>query len=70
MKIVVFISGNGSNLQALIDAQKEQIIPIEIVRVYCNQPSAFGIKRCEEAQIPCTIFPRIISGGTKITRKV
>jgi phosphoribosylaminoimidazole-succinocarboxamide synthase len=69
MKIVVFISGNGTNLQALIDAQKERIIPIEIVHVISNQPQAFGLKRCEEAGIPYTVFPRIISGNSKITRK-
>ena len=68
MNIVVFVSGNGSNLQALIDAQKSEILPINIVHVMCNQPNAFAIKRCETENIPYTIFPRIISGA-KITRK-
>jgi len=68
MKIVVFVSGNGSNLQALINAQKSKILPIEIVHVMCNKPNAFSIKRCETENIPYTVFPRIISGA-KITRK-
>ena len=68
MKIVVFVSGNGSNLQAIIDAQKNGILPIKIVHVMCNQLNAYSIKRCEIENIPFTIFPRIISGA-KITRK-
>ena len=68
-KIVVFVSGNGSNLQALIDAQRNKILPFEVVHVICNQPSAPAIKRCMEANIPCTIFPRVLSGNNKVSRK-
>ncbi|MGQ9660389.1 MAG: phosphoribosylglycinamide formyltransferase [Thermochromatium sp.] len=44
LAIVVLISGNGSNLQALIDAQ-EQGAPFHIRAVISNEPDAFGLER-------------------------
>jgi phosphoribosylaminoimidazole-succinocarboxamide synthase len=55
MNIIVFVSGNGSNLQAMIDAQYS-ILPIKIVRVICNKKDAYAIERCKNAQIPCSVL--------------
>lgn len=42
-KIAVFVSGGGTNLQALIDAQKSGIIKSgEIVAVISNNSSAYA----------------------------
>lgn len=49
MSIVVLISGNGSNLQALIDAKKP------ITHVISSSPTAYGIQRAEKAGIPVTV---------------
>ena len=47
-RIVVLISGSGSNLQALI----EQLdAPAEIVRVIANRPQAYGLQRAAAAGI-------------------
>ena len=46
MSIVVLISGNGSNLQALIDAK------LPIAAVISNTPDAFGLQRATQAAIP------------------
>lgn len=55
-KLTVLISGNGSNLQALIDACASGFIPnTKIVRVISNKKDAFGLKRAEGAGIPTTI---------------
>ena len=52
-KIVVLISGGGTNLQALIDACKsERLLGAQIVKVVSNRKSAFGLKRAEQANIP------------------
>jgi phosphoribosylglycinamide formyltransferase-1 len=51
-KIVVLISGNGSNLQALIDAIDEQKIPARIVAVFSNKKDAYGLQRAQDAGIP------------------
>lgn len=50
--IVVLISGNGSNLQAIIDSVKSGAIKGQISAVISNRPSAFGLERAEKAGIP------------------
>ena len=58
MKLVVLISGNGSNLQALIDAQQAGRLPGEIAAVISNRDDAYGLQRASEAGIAT----RVISG--------
>ncbi len=51
-KIAVLVSGGGTNLQALIDAQKSGILQNgEIVLVISNNPNAYALKRAEAAEI-------------------
>ncbi len=50
-KVAVLISGNGSNLQALIDASKAEDYPAEIVAVISNNKDAFGLNRASNAGI-------------------
>lgn len=51
-KIAVLVSGGGTNLQALIDAQKAQkIVSGEIALVISNNPDAYALKRAEMAGI-------------------
>ena len=52
-KIAVFVSGGGTNLQALIDAQKAGIIESgEISLVVSSNENAYALKRAETAGIP------------------
>jgi phosphoribosylglycinamide formyltransferase-1 len=50
--IVVLVSGNGSNLQAIIDAIAQQKINAKITAVIANQENAYGLTRAEDAAIP------------------
>lgn len=51
-RIAVFVSGGGTNLQALIDAQKSGIITSgEIVLVVASNPGAYALTRAEKAGI-------------------
>ncbi|WP_336981982.1 MULTISPECIES: phosphoribosylglycinamide formyltransferase [unclassified Cedecea] len=50
--IVVLISGNGSNLQAIIDACQQKKINGTISAVFSNKADAFGLERAREAGIP------------------
>ena len=55
-KIGVLISGNGSNLQALIDACARPDFPAEISVVISNRSDAYGINRAREHGIPAHII--------------
>ena len=51
-KIAVFVSGNGSNLQALIDVSKNLNCPYKIELVFSNKPNVYALKRASQNNIP------------------
>lgn len=57
MKTAVLVSGGGTNLQALIDYQKEQgsKCPYEIVVVISDHKDAYALERAAKAGIPTAI---------------
>jgi phosphoribosylglycinamide formyltransferase-1 len=55
-RAAVLISGNGSNLQALIDARLSGRLDLEIVKVISDSCSARGLQRAENAGIPSAII--------------
>lgn len=62
-RIVVMCSGNGSNLQAILDACASGTIPnASVVKVFINRKKAFAATRAAQAGIPCEYF-NLISHG-------
>ena len=58
-RIAVLVSGGGTNLQALIDAQKSGIIKSgEITLVISNKKDAFALKRAENADIKTAVIEK------------
>lgn len=57
-KIVVLISGNGSNLQAILDATLSGKINGHICGVISNKADAYGLERAKQAEIPTFVFSR------------
>jgi phosphoribosylglycinamide formyltransferase 1 len=55
-RLTVLISGNGSNLQALIDACHSGRLPVEIVHVISNWADAAGLARAARAGIPTSVL--------------
>lgn len=53
--IVVLISGNGSNLQALIDSVAAGDLDVKIAAVVSSRADAFGLTRAQRAGIPTEI---------------
>ncbi|WP_286267117.1 phosphoribosylglycinamide formyltransferase [Thalassotalea atypica] len=51
-RIVVLISGSGTNLQAIIDACKSADFPGEVVGVISNKVDAYGLTRAQNDNIP------------------
>ncbi len=62
--IAVLISGGGTNLQALIDAQKEGIIRSGRIKLVISSNSiAYGLKRAEKAGIDAVVITKKMCGG-------
>ena len=58
-RIAVLVSGGGTNLQALIDAQgRGELGGGEIVAVISSKPGAFALERAAKAGIPGYVLPR------------
>ncbi len=59
MNIVVLVSGGGTNLQALIDAQKRgEIKNGRITCVISSKPGAYALERAEKNGIATRVIPR------------
>ncbi len=58
-KIAVLVSGGGTNLQALIDAQNSGIIKNgKITCVISSNPDAYALERAKQKNIPTMVIPR------------
>lgn len=57
-RVGVLISGNGSNLQALIDATRNSVhgLGADIVCVLSNRPDAYGLQRAADVGIPTHVL--------------
>lgn len=55
LRIVVLISGNGSNLQAIIDDIHDDEIDANVVAVISNKPEAYGLQRATQAGIDTVV---------------
>lgn len=59
IKLAVFVSGGGTNLQALINAQKNGIISNgEIKLVVSSNPDAYALVRAEKAKIATAVVEK------------
>jgi len=57
-KIVVLISGNGSNLQAILDACASGELKAQVAAVISNKRDAFGLERARRANVPAIVKPK------------
>ncbi len=58
-RLVVLISGNGSNLQAVLDACRSGDLDADVVAVFSNQPEAYGLERARQVEIPAHVFRKL-----------
>ena len=57
-RLVVLISGSGTNLQAILNACADGSLPASVVAVLSNQPEAYGLIRAQSAGVAAVAFPR------------
>jgi phosphoribosylglycinamide formyltransferase-1 len=75
MRIVVLVSGTGSNLQAVIDAVKSGELDVEIAAVGADREGTYGVERSSEAGLETFVvnfnsFPTRDEWDTALTAKV
>jgi phosphoribosylglycinamide formyltransferase-1 len=58
-RVAVLISGEGSNLQALIDAERAERLGARIVAVVSNKATARGLERARAAGIAALLLPAV-----------
>lgn len=57
-RLVVLISGSGSNLQAILDACANGRLPAQVVAVISNKRDAYGLERAAQAGVPTLVLPK------------
>lgn len=57
-KLVVLISGNGSNLQAILDACVSRVLDAKVVLVVSDRADAYGLERACRAHVPAVVKPK------------
>ena len=72
IRIAVLVSGGGTNLQALIDAEKRGELPSgELVLVVSNKKDAYALTRAKDAGIEAVYIPRTKKdGGAAFEKKL
>jgi formyltetrahydrofolate-dependent phosphoribosylglycinamide formyltransferase len=57
-RLVILVSGYGSNLQAILDACQDGRLPAQVAAVISNKASAYGLERARLAGIPAIVLPK------------
>jgi phosphoribosylglycinamide formyltransferase 1 len=55
-RLVVLISGNGSNLQSILDACQNGELPAQVCAVISNKSGAYGLERARQSGVPTAIL--------------
>lgn len=56
--LALFASGNGSNVQAILQAVQNREISANVACIVCDQPQAYVIERAKQAGVPCFVLSR------------
>ena len=67
MRVAVFLSGSGSNLQALLDAQQRGELGAQVALVLSDRADAYGLQRALQHGIACAYVP-LPRGATPAAR--
>jgi hypothetical protein len=59
MRLVVLVSGNGSNLQAILDACESGVLAAEVVAVVSNKHDVKALERAESAGVPAVVVSAV-----------
>ena len=68
LRCAVFISGSGSGMEALVNAQRSMGLPHATVLVVSNKPNASGLEKATRLDLPSLVVEHI-RDGENISRK-
>lgn len=57
-RLVVMISGSGTNLQAILNACTAGRLPAQVVAVISNKRDVYGLQRAAQAGVPTLVLPK------------
>jgi phosphoribosylglycinamide formyltransferase-1 len=57
-RLVVLVSGNGSNLQAILDACASGELPATVTAVFSNKADAYGLERARRMGVPAVVVEK------------
>jgi len=57
-RIAIFVSGNGTNMENILQSAREGRIRAEAALVLSDNPRAYALKRAEKFNIECTVVDR------------
>ncbi len=57
-RLVVLISGSGTNLQAILDACAGGVLPAQVVAVVSNRADAYGLQRAAATGVPTLVLEK------------
>jgi len=70
-KIAVFVSGGGTNLQALLDAEKAGKLPSgEIALVVSNKADVYALERAAQAGVESAVIPKKELGQAEFEKQL
>ena len=66
VRVAVLISGGGTNLQAILNAQKRgRLTAGRVELVVSNRADAYGLERAKKAGVPAVVLTRRACGGAR-----
>ena len=65
-RLVILVSGNGTNLQCVIDAVESNLIDAKIAAIICNKKNAYAIERGKRHNILTIYAPYIQDNITRL----
>ena len=68
LKLAVLVSGNGTNLQAILEACRKRKIDAVVSIVISNNPKAFALERAKKFKIATAVVPNTSGAEPEILK--
>ena len=70
LKVAVLVSGRGSNMQAIAERAREGELPVRIVRVIADRPTAQAVERAKSLELETSVMDYTALGSREYHRRL